>query len=223
MKILSFSDSHIWKDKNPDIIQALGEKIEERNPDILVAGGDIDDPWKSIWPEILNSPAHRELERIVYRCIELGKRVVVLRRNHDWDAKPSYLPGAEIMRQFKIGNQEYRHGDEFAMDWAVIGPAIFWMNTYFPQLMVPIYHALYKTPTQVAGEEWNWKIGLIHLRAEAYARKHKVNLDIGHTHSPMRRHLGHGLFLTDRGDLEDSLSLVEVELGKPPKFLWLKL
>ena len=54
MKILSFSDSHIWRDKDPNIIRALGEKIEERNPDILIAGGDIDDPWKSTWEEILD-------------------------------------------------------------------------------------------------------------------------------------------------------------------------
>ena len=223
MKILSFSDIHIWQDKNPDIIRALGEKIEERNPDILIAGGDIDDPWKSTWEEILDSPAHQELQRIVDKQVTLGKRVIVLRRNHDWNAKPNYLRGAEMMRWFKIGNQEYRHGDEFAMDWAIIGPAIFKLSTNFPQLMVPIYHLLYKTPTQVTGEEWNWKIGLIHLKAETYARKHKVNLDIGHTHSPLRRHLGHGLFLTDRGDLEDSLSLMEVELGKPPKILWLRM
>lgn len=223
MKTLTFSDSHIWKNSDPGKIKCLIDYVEFYKPDILICNGDIDDPWKSSWEHVLESRAHRELQCLVSRLVSSGKRVVILRRNHDWNAKKCYLQGAELVRRFRVENTEWRHGDEFAMDWSIIGPGVFWLSSRFPQVTVPIYHLLYRTPGQLKSDEetWNWGVGMINLRAEAYARKHKINLIFGHTHLPLVLNLGKNQYLVNSGDLEDSMTVIEWETYQAPRLVYL--
>ena len=217
MRIIDASDIHIHTDTAPYIMFDFAKIVAKEEPDLLVLNGDIADPWKSTWNEILKSSAWKILQGLVGMRTAKGLRTVYINRNHDYNAKPEYLVGAELTPSLKVDNYLFVHGWEFDLSWnPFVAPIAFAISKYTPKLMLPIYNALFpscsdeKNHSGEMCDDWNLHVGMIHLRAMQYAKANDLKVFIGHTHNPLPFN---GL-IADSGDMVDSFSYLEIEDGK---------
>ncbi|MFA6270626.1 MAG: hypothetical protein WC657_05485 [Candidatus Paceibacterota bacterium] len=206
MRLLSASDFHICNDKRLPEVHAFRDMVLDEKPDVLVLDGDIGDPYKAIWPDIVQTISYHWLEDLTGRV-----RTVYINRNHDYNAPIYFLPSAKRAAQYQSGRWLFLHGWEFAMDWSIIGPAMFWLSVHCPFLMVPLNRLATPTHPPKEGphgprEDWNIFVESIHTRARQYAQKHDINLCIGHTHAPCP----YDGLIVDDGDMEDSMSYVVI-------------
>ena len=212
MKILEFSDSHIYDDSRVDKYMQLRSVVFAEKPDVVVKNGDIFDPWITPWADIISTKSYYLMEDISRRV-----RTVYINRNHDYNAPAWVLPSAQRCGQYDSGVWRFMHGWEFAMDWGVLGPALFWLSTHHPELMIPLHKAFCPHHEPIPGQhdkrqDWTVIIGGIHARARLYAQKNGICLCIGHTHCPS---VFDGL-MVDGGDMEDSWSYVVIPDDSKP-------
>lgn len=217
--IVSVSDLHIFDDSRYDKVCTLCDFIDEAAPDLLVLNGDIGDPWRSKWCDIIECRSWLRLMRTCWHRDTQGLKTVWIHYNHDYNAKDAYLPWAEMCSEYREGQYLFMHAWEFDMAWGGIfglpgiAPIAFWLSRHCPQLMVPLYNWLFgnrgKAPSQqkhTARDDWNYHIGIIHLRARAYAQKKGVSIIIGHTHCPTP----YDGLIADDGDMVDSFSYIDI-------------
>lgn len=210
--ILKVSDFHISDDLSLPSVLTFRRLVETTNPDILILE-ELFDPWQSSWDKILSTKSHHVIEELAWRRYLESKKTIYLKGNHDWSAKPDYLHYTELCTRYQVGDILFLHGWEFAFDWQIISPFAFWVAKHHPDWAIHIYHLLYghkKTPGALkhhqTRDDWNTKIGLIHLKAQEYAIKQGVRLVVGHTHCPTPFN---GIF-ADSGDWLDSFSYILV-------------
>jgi predicted phosphodiesterase len=156
MKIISASDFHIEDDSHLDAVLEFYNMVMEEKPNLLVLNGDIGDPWKAKWHDILQTESWVYLRRLTrIRSFE-GLKNVCINRNHDYNMKQEHLPFAELKGSYRVGNFMFLHGWEFDITWRGLGkiwgvaPIAFWLSMNMPKLMIPIYKLLYgnKTPAK---------------------------------------------------------------------------
>lgn len=233
-RIISTSDWHIFNDSRYDKICQLCDLIDRERPDLLVLNGDIGDPWKTPWVEIIKTNSWMRLQKTCLVRSRLALETIYINRNHDYNAKPAYLPWAKLCGEYREGGYLFMHGWEFDVSWGGIfglpgiAPVAFWLSRKTPWLMIPIYNLLFrrrgKTPNQrkqrSAGvttlptvenialrDEWTWQIGTIHLQAMKRAKKEGLDITIGHTHCPKP----YDGLMVDDGDMTDSFTYVDIQ------------
>lgn len=213
--ILKASDFHISDDLSLPSVLTFRRLVETTNPDILILE-ELFDPWQSSWDKILATKSHHVIEELAWHRYLESKKTIYLKGNHDWSAKPDYLHYAELCNRYQVGDILFLHGWEFS-DWQIIHPFAFWFAQHHPSWAIKLYRLLYghkKTPGALkhhqTRDDWNTKIGLIHLKAQEYAIKQGVRLIIGHTHCPLP---WNGL-IADSGDMLDSMSFILVRGDK---------
>jgi UDP-2,3-diacylglucosamine pyrophosphatase LpxH len=64
MKIITASDFHICDDSNFNKIYEFYRIIKSSKPDKLILLGDIADPWKAKWEEILETKSWKLLKKL---------------------------------------------------------------------------------------------------------------------------------------------------------------
>lgn len=210
MKGLVFGDSHIHDDSRLDVMNELYGIIRAERPNVLVLNGDIGDPYKAKWEDIIATKTWQGLASLVQQRAAIGYKDYYIHYNHDSNAKSSYLPRITLCNRYQTGNIVVMHGYEFDGYWDIVHPFAFWMAQHHPKLMIPVYNLLFrgKTPSRLkhgtTQEDWNWKVETVHSRARSYAKNHNARLIIGHTHCPW---VFDG-FIANQGDMEDSFSYV---------------
>ena len=212
MRIWSVSDMHIHNDDRLTQISEFLDRVDQHRPYILVLNGDIGDPWKTAWPNIVATQTWKRLDKTVDRRRSCNLKTIWIPENHDWSAKPSYLPGAKIVRgRYDYGDITFMHGWQFDISWNLIHRFAFWLLKNYPKKAVRLYQWLYKntpaTQKQGAFDEWNEHVGMVHFRARRWAARNRRRLIIGHTHCPAPFD---GL-MCDGGDMEDSFTWVQVD------------
>lgn len=201
------SDSHIHDDSRVVKIHQFRDMVLDEKPDRLILNGDIFDPWKAIWPDIVQTISYHWLEDLTSRV-----KTVYINRNHDYNAPAYVLPAAKRAGSYQYGRWLFMHGWEFSLDWSIIGPALFWLSVHAPSLMIPLHHLAYPTHSQVTEgphdmrQDWSMAVDAGHMRARAYAQKHGVNLCIGHYHCPTP----YDGLIVDDGDFEDSMTFAYI-------------
>ncbi|MFA5377144.1 MAG: metallophosphoesterase [Dehalococcoidia bacterium] len=206
MKIISASDFHVFNDKRLPEVHTFRDMVLDEKPDLLILNGDIFDPWKAIWPDIVQTISYHWLEDLTGR-----QRTIYINRNHDYNAPAYVLPSATRAAQYRSGRWLFMHGWEFSMDWSVFGPALFWLSVHWPGLMIPLNRIVIPAHPAKDGphdkrQDWNMFVETGHDRARMYAQKDNVNLCIGHYHCPSAFD---GLIVDD-GDMEDSMSFAVI-------------
>jgi len=214
-------DFHIDdKDERFIPISKFLDKVDQKKPDVLVLNGDIGDPWKAKWKNILKSKTWLRLKETCKQRNLLGLTTVWVAVNHDSNAKQEYLPGTQLCKKYDDGNLMFRHGWEFDLIWGgfykVIGNFLFWWADRFPNSLVFLYNLHTNRPFKgktlsdkkhdYVGD-WSTNVGIMHLRAREYAKKHNSKICVNHSHCPTEFD---GL-LADSGDFEDSFSWVEIQ------------
>jgi len=208
VKILFFSDLHIADDSRVDVIRQCRTVVYQEHPDIIVLGGDIFDPWKAHWSDICQTTSYQLIDDMTKW---VRAKTIYINQNHDYNAPAWVLPSAYRCGQYDSGVWRFLHGWEFSWDWGIFGPALFWLSTHHPELMIPLHKAFYPHHEPIPGQhdkrqDWTVIIGGIHARARLYAQKNGICLCIGHTHCPS---VFDGLMI-DGGDMIDSLSYIVI-------------
>lgn len=214
--ILKASDFHISDDLSLPSVLTFRSLVETSKPEILILE-ELFDPWKDGWDKILSTKSHQVIQLMAKHRLQDGQETIYLKGNHDWSAKSDYLHYTELCTRYQVGDILFLHGWEFAFDWQIISPFAFWIAKHHPDWAIHIYHLLYghtKTPGSLkhhqTRDDWNRKIGLIHLKAMDYAIKNGVRLVVGHTHCPTPFN---GIF-ADSGDMIDSFSYIWIHQNK---------
>ena len=216
MRIWAVSDLHIADDSHLGALDQFVTLARRHQPDILVLNGDIGDPWKVAWPQVLETESWWKLCHLVHNRVE--QSTIWIPENHDYSAKSKYLPGATLVHgRYDVGDYTFMHGWQFDISWNLIHRFCFWLSEKYPKLAVTLYQQLYgkHTPSKLKygnspvakPEEWNEHVGIIHLRARSWAKRNNRRLLIGHTHCPTPFD---GL-IADSGDFLDSFSWLEIE------------
>lgn len=234
-RVLSFSDLHLHDDSHLPWIQKMCAVCRQVTPEILVLDGDIADPWIGRWSSLMLTKSWTELRALVAERFDAGLLTVWILGNHDSAAKMAFLGSVYLCRKFSLPPFEFRHGWEFDVVWNGVGwiPGVksiaFWLVEHHPDFALRLWKWLNrvtrtKTPneqrrcahdsiltdgyliTSELMDDWNYHVGVIHLRATKYAMDHKVRLVIGHTHRPTN----YGSALYDCGDMLDSFSYLDI-------------
>lgn len=242
------SDFHIgWGDnKHPRYreIDEFIEYVEEVDPTFLGLIGDEADSQERDWPDILVHPTWIRLQKMVERRSARGRRTVWIRGNHDHNARPQYLPGAELVYGKKtlpartVENPGALpvilvHGwqwDVFGGGvWSVVqglAPLFFWASIYIPSVMLRLNklysrHSPFKEKQgieRVPEEKEKWNLGMIfiHSQVRQWAIKQKAVVIFGHTHFPDTQ-IGGSINsgILNTGDWTDSFSYITHETGEP--------
>jgi len=191
MKTIFATDFHIHHGQRPEV-NAFCDMIEDCPPDLTVLGGDIADRWQGTWKDILECPAWKRMQSMANQLYHRGYPIMWIPYNHDYGAKPEYLPGAEMVDRVIIDGWMLCHGWEFSLDWG-LGPVdnvAYWMARNKPEWMIPFYHKFFKTPGQLVNydartyrEKWHWKIETGHSIARMKAQETNLNVAVGHFHT----------------------------------------
>ena len=231
--MVAASDFHIYDDSKLDIIRKFVQRVDALKPDILVYLGDVGDPWEETWDVIRETQSWKELGELNRRRRGQGLTNIWVKRNHDYSARRKYLAGAWMKPEYRADGFFFKHGWEFDWIWngfdciwnmplfPGISPVAYWLSTKFPRLSIRLWSCLralpcfnkgtpYQQKARGARDDWNRRVGLIHLRAMDYAQRAKVRLVIGHTHCPMV----YDDLLADDGDMVDSFSFLYIQDGK---------
>lgn len=224
-RVIFVTDLHIHNDDTLDDVIKLCEDVRNKKPDVFILGGDILDPWMATWDVLLETQSWKEIKKLVKERYAEGYKTIWFPYNHDYGAKPDYLPGAELKQSHKEGKWLFLHGWEFDIGWGGMGglpgiaPLAFWIATHCPQIMIHIFNFLYGKDEKARSlsrmkaigdynDDWTLKVHLLHGRAMQYAKKHKLYLAIGHTHCPTP----FNNLIIDAGDGVDSYTHLDIEI-----------
>lgn len=203
-------------------LSVFNDYVQFVRPGKLIFNGDWGDPWRRPWSQILKCDSWRLIWELCAKRKVLFLNNEWVLGNHDWDAEPEYLPANIHRKEYKFDWFTVMHGWQFDISWNIIHPAAFFIAIHWPQLMIPIYKTLYQNKLKTPGAqkrtskgvlwedaqyEWNQHVGIIHLRARAYAKKKGKNLIINHTHCDSRFD---GL-IADSGDMRHDFTFIEVK------------
>jgi UDP-2,3-diacylglucosamine pyrophosphatase LpxH len=211
---IAASDTHIWNDSHQAEINALCDYVEAQKPALLVLVGDIADPWQSKWQDILKTKSWDRLSKLCDARKKAALETIYIRGNHDSAARAKHLQGASLRRKHREDTFLFVHGWEWDPVWGgLLGRAFFWISLNASFLMMPMYNIFWGRKGHTPGsmksqgyrDEWDAKKGMIHLKAEEYAKKKGLTVILGHTHCPAMTPL-----MADAGDWVDSFSIVEI-------------
>lgn len=236
------TDFHIgWGANDHPRYQKINEfidYIEEADPVLLGLIGDEVDLGKKNWPDILVNPTWIKLQNMVQNRSVRGRRTLWIHGNHDYSAKPQYLPGAELVHgKITVRARTAENPGEASIilihgwQWDIyrdglwaripgLTNLLFQASMYFPNIVVrlnKLYSGL-RTPFEQKQiieskpeekEKWNLNMIFIHGQARQWALKQRAIVIFGHTHFPDKLVDEGGTWgIINAGDWIDSFSYI---------------
>jgi len=159
VKAIFVPDIHAHDNSIYPKINALCDYIDLHKPKYLIFLGDLLDPWKAPWRELLLLPCWF---RIRQTCRErrvdgIGENFLI-KGNHDETFKEEWFPEAYVVRKFDFDIYHCEHGWQKDFIWGGLGripgvaPLAFFIADHFPWAMVRVHNFLFGKKGRTPGE-----------------------------------------------------------------------